>query len=63
MVSVELLHDPLVHVASVGGLALLLGAAALHKLHDPRAFAEVLVAMNEQQRAEWGLLPAGSSLA
>ena len=28
-----------------------------------RAFAEVLVAMNEQQRAEWGLLPAGSSLA
>lgn len=42
MVSVELLHDPLVHVASVGGLALLLGAAALHKLHDPRAFAEAL---------------------
>ncbi|MCE7761666.1 hypothetical protein GQL56_03330 [Pseudomonas putida] len=28
-----------------------------------RAFAEVLVAMNEQERAEWGLLPAGSSVA
>ncbi|MCI1040815.1 hypothetical protein HWD98_25400, partial [Pseudomonas putida] len=28
-----------------------------------RAFAEVLVAMNEQERMEWGLLPAGSSLA
>lgn len=28
-----------------------------------RAFAEVLVAMSEQERMEWGLLPAGSSLA
>ena len=28
-----------------------------------RAFAEVLVVMNEQERMEWGLLPAGSSLA
>ncbi|HDS0935321.1 MULTISPECIES: hypothetical protein [Pseudomonas] len=28
-----------------------------------RTFAEVLAAMNEQERAEWGLLPAGSSLA
>ncbi|MCG8295263.1 hypothetical protein JYG34_12350 [Pseudomonas entomophila] len=42
MVTVELLHDPLVHVASVGGLTLLLGAAALHKLHEPQAFAAVL---------------------
>lgn len=42
MVSVELLHDPLVHVASAGGLGLLLGAAALHKLRSPEAFAQVL---------------------
>ncbi|MNP03273.1 hypothetical protein D3C76_951530 [compost metagenome] len=28
-----------------------------------RTFAEVLAAMSEQERAEWGLLPAGSSLA
>ncbi|MBA6109928.1 methylamine utilization protein MauE [Pseudomonas asiatica] len=42
MVIAELLHDPLVHVASVGALSLLLGAAALHKLHEPRAFADVL---------------------
>jgi hypothetical protein len=42
MVILDLLRDPLVHVASAGGLALLLGAAALHKLHDQRAFAEVL---------------------
>ncbi|MFJ7004678.1 hypothetical protein [Pseudomonas putida] len=28
-----------------------------------RTFAEVLAAMSEQERAQWGLLPAGSSLA
>ena len=28
-----------------------------------RTFVEVLAAMSEQERAQWGLLPAGSSLA
>ncbi|MFF7063075.1 hypothetical protein [Pseudomonas sp. NPDC008258] len=28
-----------------------------------RTFAEVVVMMSEQERAEWGLLPAGSSVA
>ncbi|MDP9520395.1 hypothetical protein Q7K56_04770 [Pseudomonas putida] len=28
-----------------------------------RTFAEVLAAMSEQERAQWGLLPAGSSVA
>ncbi|PMY73367.1 MULTISPECIES: MauE/DoxX family redox-associated membrane protein [unclassified Pseudomonas] len=36
------LHDPLVHLASAGGLALLLSAAGLHKLQRPQGFAVVL---------------------
>ncbi|MDH0646959.1 hypothetical protein N5D48_09820 [Pseudomonas sp. GD03858] len=42
MVIFELLGDPLVHAASIGGLVLLLGSAALHKLQAPQVFAEVL---------------------
>jgi hypothetical protein len=36
------MHDPLVHLASAVALALLLGAAALHKLRDGQGFARVL---------------------
>jgi hypothetical protein len=43
--------DPVVHLALRGSLALLLLAAALHKLRDPRAFRAILVA--------YELVPAG----
>lgn len=42
MVIAALLQDPLVHFASAGGLALLLGSAGLHKLRDGQGFAQVL---------------------
>lgn len=42
MVISAYLHDPLVHLASAGGLALLLSAAGLHKLQHPLGFAAVL---------------------
>lgn len=42
MVIVELLHDPLVHLASVGGLGLLLTVAAFHKWRERQAFIDVL---------------------
>jgi hypothetical protein len=42
MVIAAFLQDPLVHLASAGGLALLLGSAGLHKVRDGQGFARVL---------------------
>ncbi|MCO6057641.1 hypothetical protein NG726_13300 [Pseudomonas sp. MOB-449] len=42
MVISTFLQDPLTHLASAGGLALLLGSAGLHKLRDGQGFAQVL---------------------
>ncbi|MFC5699386.1 MauE/DoxX family redox-associated membrane protein [Pseudomonas sp. GCM10022186] len=42
MVIAAFLQDPLVHFASAGGLALLLGSAGLHKVRDGQGFARVL---------------------
>lgn len=42
MVIAAYLHDPVVHLTSAAGLALLLGASALHKLRDRPGFAQVL---------------------
>lgn len=47
MVIAAYLHDPLVHLASAGALALLLGASALHKLRNRQGFAQVLVRYGE----------------
>ncbi|MBT8766693.1 MauE/DoxX family redox-associated membrane protein [Metapseudomonas boanensis] len=43
MVIAAFLQDPLVHFASAGGLALLLGSAGLHKVRDGQGFAQVLM--------------------
>ncbi|AOE85694.1 MauE/DoxX family redox-associated membrane protein [Pseudomonas sp. TCU-HL1] len=42
MVISTFLQDPMVHLASAGGLALLLGSAGLHKFRDGQGFARVL---------------------
>lgn len=53
------LHDPVVHLSSALGLTLLLGAAALHKLHDRQGFARVL---DNYGVALGGMLPHGLRL-
>lgn len=42
MVIAAFLQDPLVHFASAGGLALLLGSAGVHKVRDSQGFSRVL---------------------
>ncbi|MFZ6046776.1 MauE/DoxX family redox-associated membrane protein [Pseudomonas sp. CR3202] len=42
MVIAAFLQDPMVHLASAGGLVLLLGSAGLYKLRDGQGFARVL---------------------
>ncbi|GLZ86541.1 hypothetical protein Pres01_25920 [Metapseudomonas resinovorans] len=42
MVIAAFLQDPMVHLASAGGLVLLLGSAGLHKVRDGQGFARVL---------------------
>lgn len=58
MVIAAYLHDPLVHLASAGSLALLLGVAGVQKLRNRLAFAQVLQSYGQSLP---GLLPAWSA--
>jgi hypothetical protein len=48
------IDEPLLHLASAAALALLLGRAGLHKLHDPQTFARIFA---DYSVALGGLLP------